>query len=102
MNDTPTRTHRMIRLGKGDYLLPSNDAQTLWRIATYEDGPSHGVVDWPKDITLWGIWKWDGGMPTVDQVAAALDEGLWTDRWEFWEGGYRKRSDAIEGALKRA
>jgi hypothetical protein len=34
-------------------------------------------------------------MPTVDQIAAALDEGMWTDRWEYWDGGYRKRSDVI-------
>lgn len=101
MNDAPTRSYRMIRLGKGDYLLPSNDAQTLWRVATYEDGPSHGVEDWPRDVRLWGLWKWDGGMPTVDQVAAALDEALWSDRWEFWEGGYETRKAAIEGALKR-
>lgn len=94
------RKYRMIRLGKGDYLLPSQDAQTLWRIATYEDGPSHGVEDWPRDVTLWGLWRWNGGMPTVDQISAALEEGLWTDRWEFWEGGHPTRRSAIEAVVK--
>jgi hypothetical protein len=91
----------MIRLGKGDYLLPSQDAKTLWRIATYEDGPSHGIMDWPRDLILWGLWKWNGEMPTVDQIAANLEEGVWTDRWLFWEGGHRTRSEAIESVVAR-
>ena len=95
------RRFQMIRLGKGDYLLPSNDAQTLWRIASYEDGPSHGIEDWPRDITLWALWRWDGGMPTVDEIAASLDDPDPWYRWEHWEGGYRTRKAAIEGALKR-
>lgn len=86
------RNYRMIRLGAGDYLLPSNDAQTLWRVAKYDEDDG---------LTLWGLWKWDGGMPTVDQIAAALDEGAWTDRWMFWDGGYRTRAAAIKGALDR-
>lgn len=91
-NAATARRYLMIRLDKGDYLLPSNDAQILWRIAKYvEDDGS----EW------WGLWRWDGGMPTVDQIAAALDEGMWTDRWEFWEGGYRTRSDAVEAVVKR-
>lgn len=87
----PERTYRMIRLGSGDYLLPSNDAKTLWRIARYveDDGDE-----------LWGVWHWDGGMPTVDQIAAALDEGMWTDSWEYWDGGFRKRQDAIDTILR--
>jgi hypothetical protein len=83
---TVRRQYRMIRLEKGDYLLPSNDAQILWRIAQYHEDDG---------TKLWGLWRWDGGMPTIDQIAAALDEGMWTDRWEYWDGGYRKRSEVI-------
>ena len=85
------RRYRMIRLDKGDYLLPSNDAETLWRIAKYDEDDG---------TKLWGLWRWDGGMPTVDQIAAALDEGMWTDRWEYWDGGYRTRQAVIDTILR--
>lgn len=82
----------MTRLSRGDYLLPSNDAQTLWRIATYEE---------IEGEMYWGLWRWDGGFPTGEQIAAALEEGWWTDRWEFWEGEHRSRGSAAEAALNR-
>jgi hypothetical protein len=48
---TTARQHRMIRLEKGDYLLPSNDAQILWRIAQYDEDD--------------GTKLWDSGVGTA-------------------------------------
>jgi hypothetical protein len=94
------RKYVLTKIGKGDYLLPSNDGRTLWRLRTYEDGPSHGL-DWPRDLTFWGIWKWnlpmttDAGPGSLDTV----DPDEW-DRWEYVDGAYETRAQAIEAALR--
>ncbi len=95
------RVYKLTRLRKGDYLLPSNDAHTLWRISSYEDGPSHGIIEWPRDRIFWRLSRWDGGFPTIDQLAAALeDDWYWSDRWDEVGGGFSTRTEAIEAALR--
>jgi hypothetical protein len=91
------RKYVMTRVGRGDYLLPGNDGTTLWRLRTYEDGPSHGL-DWPRDLTFWGIWKWDRSL-VADSDLDTVDPGDW-DRWEHVEGQYESRREAIDAALK--
>lgn len=61
------RKWQMIRVRSGDYLLPSNDRQTVFRIYRYTDGPSSGLdVDW-KDRDFWAVWRWlKGGPETLD------------------------------------
>lgn len=96
------RRYRMIRLGAGDYLLPSNDGNTLWRFRTYEEDGS--AEDWTgrKVVgTYWAIWKWDGEFPTFDQFAAALENDDDFSRWLFWAGPFNKRADAIDDAIGR-
>ena len=56
---TVTRKFALTKVAAGDYLLPSNDAQTVWRFQTYTDGPSGGL-DWPRDLTLWRVLRWTG------------------------------------------
>jgi len=48
---TTARKYVMTRIDKGDYLLPSNDGETLWRIRQYMDGPSWGLLDWPRALS---------------------------------------------------
>lgn len=96
------RRYSLRRLRAGDYLLPGNDGQTLWRIASYQDGPSHGL-DWPRDRTLWGAWKYTGRIDwqqdmTADRFAELLD---WND-WEPWDTGHETRREAIAGAIKES
>lgn len=88
------RKYALTKVGKGDWLLPSNDGRTIWRIAQYEDGPSHGLIDWPRDERVWGVWKWTGHGDAVDP-----DE--WAD-WEMWIGTLTTRATAIEEALSVA
>lgn len=38
------RRWALSKLGPGDYLLPSNDSRTLWRLTAYEDGADFGAV----------------------------------------------------------
>jgi hypothetical protein len=89
-----SRKYALTKIAVGDYLLPSNSGKTIWRIRRYEDGPSHGLEDWPRDRKVWGIWRWD--KPTG---VGSLDTGDWS-RWEFYEGLLDTRADAIEAALK--
>lgn len=94
----PTRKYVLTKIGKGDYLLPSNDGCTLWRLRIYEDGPSHGL-DWPRDLTLWAIWRWDRPINADAGSLDTVDPYEWA-RWEHVEGGCETRAEAIDAALR--
>jgi hypothetical protein len=85
--------YALTKVGAGDYLLPSNDAQNIWRIHRYTDGPSNGL-DLPRDRELWGVWRWTGRVGPGTYV----DTGSW-DRWELRSDTYDTRRDAITAAL---
>lgn len=88
MTATPNRKYAMTRLGSGDYLLPSNDGETLWRLCLYED----------DDRKVWGLWRWEGAFPTPDSLMASLETEDWT-LWQFWSGPFATRNDVIVEAL---
>lgn len=93
------RRYVLTRLGAGDYLLPSNDGRTLWRIRRYTEGPSTGL-DWPRDREVWGIWRWVHRIEGGGQ-GQFLDPDD-NDSWEFREGMCETRSEAIDAALRLA
>lgn len=92
----PERKYAMTKIDAGDYLLPANDGETLWRLKTYTEGPSSGL-DWPRDREVWGLWKWRPS--AVARVHGRVDPDDWED-WEFWEGLCETRQEAIDAALK--
>lgn len=93
----PERKYRLVKVAPGDYILPSNDGNTLWRIRQYEDGPSHGLEDWPRDVIFWGVWKCTLPKALWERL---LDPDDW-DQWSAWDTGmYNTRQQAIESALK--
>lgn len=49
------RKYALTKIGKGDYLCPGNDAQMVYRFSRYEDGPSMGLMDWPRDREVWRV-----------------------------------------------
>lgn len=91
----PERKFVLTKVGPGDYLLPSNDGKTLWRLSTYEDGPSHGL-DWPRDRTFWQVKRWDRPITADDSLAIDVED--W-DRWETVEESLASRREAINAAL---
>ncbi len=95
---TLKRKYALRRLEAGDYLLIGNDDVTLWRISRYEDGPSHGLKDWPRDRMVWGLRKWETPV-VLGETAIELEN--W-DRWEFWEGTFDTRQEAIDTACRGA
>ena len=80
------RKYALTKVAAGDYLLPSNDAKTLWRIAryldTHEDHFKH----------FWGVYRWRGDLDAVD-----IED--W-DRWEMVTGFLETRQDAIDEAMR--
>jgi len=90
------RKHTLRRVKAGDYLLISNDTRTLWRISRYEDGPTHGLEDWPRDRTFWGLWKWETPI-VIGETGIEVDN--W-DRWEFIEGMHDTRAESIQRSLE--
>lgn len=89
------RKYALTKITSGDYLLPSNNAETIWRIQRYEDGPSHGLVDWPHDRRFWRVLQWDG--PFGMGVFVNVDN---MDRWEEYATMYGTRREAIDAALQ--
>ena len=92
---TIERKYALTKVAAGHYLLPSNDGKTLWRLLRYEDGPSHGIVDWDKDEMFWGVWRYTlafDGTLEPDQL----------DAWTFWEqiAQTSTRREAIDAAME--
>jgi hypothetical protein len=103
----------LVKIREGDYLLPSNDRQTLWRIRSYEedgsafwedaDGKRHEIRG-----RFWSTVKYTKGTPDdfadrIDRILTpeALDDLLYDGEiWSEWASGFRTRRDAIEDALE--
>jgi hypothetical protein len=89
------RKYALTKVAAGDYLLPSNDGRTIWRVVRYEDGPSHGLADWPRDRVVWAAYRWAGpdSEPFVDTSPDAWG------RWKPSHDGCATRAEAIRWAL---
>ena len=102
------RKYQLTRLGKGDYLLPSNDAQTLFRIHAYdEDGSAYWVDADNKQHPIkgqrWAVWRHRLPLPQVDLGQTLWEEeddpGSWNAHWVESSFGWNTRAQAIEEAL---
>lgn len=92
----PERKYAMTKISKGDYLLPGNDGKTIYRLEQYEDGPSYGLYDWPRDKLLWAVWRWTGDPNCVD---VSDSPARWCDYWELVADVFPTRREAIGRAL---
>lgn len=96
------RKYALTKLASGSYLLPSNDARTLWHIYRFEDGRSHGLDEPDRD--WWACARFLG---TFEQAQASVirdleDCGYVTrDRWRDESSYLRTRAEAIEHALRK-
>lgn len=94
------RKYALTRIKAGDYLLPSNDGATLFRLATYEEDGSGEFSSDGKTWrvlrgTFWAVYR--RPMPALDQATADLLE--WSDAWEWIAGPLDTRQQAIGEAL---
>jgi hypothetical protein len=114
MTATIERKWSMIRLDAGDYLLPSNDRRTLWRVMSYTEDGSAMVDDGRGGIrhltgTWWQIAKCrvfdvdvsGGWEESIERLPRDLiDPNMFPDYWDVWESGLRTRRDAVAAALR--
>jgi hypothetical protein len=91
------RKYALTRIKAGDYILPSNDGKTLWRICKYRDGPSMGLDPevFPRDFERWQLRRWHRPVHS----GSLVDIEDW-DRWEHWDESYDTRQEAIDAALR--
>lgn len=99
----PTRKYAMTRISAGDYILPSNDGKTLWRIYQYdEDGSAEVSGDgkrWrPLIGKFWGTAKYERPFHNAGE---RIDHDFldWSN-WLVWETELLTRKAAIEAALR--
>ena len=90
------RKYALTKIAPGDWLLPGNDGESMYRLVTYDDGPSNGL-DIPKDRTFWAVHRW------ADHIDP--DAIIDLQRWSMWElvvGSLDTRRDAIEYVVRES
>jgi len=83
--DVTERRYVMTKVGSGDYLLPSNDGLTIWRIAR-DEGEG------------WSLWRWSGETRPGVPIGDPYD---WS-KWELREQGHDSRRNAVDAAMRAA
>lgn len=101
---TTHRKYQLVKISAGDWLLPGNDGRTLWRLKTYEDGPTSGL-DIPRDRAFWSVYRWAGTLAEFyaagdDVLELAASDGDGLPRWAYASGVLLTRTDAIAEALE--
>lgn len=93
----PERKHALRKLGVGDYLLLSNDGRTLWRLSRYQDGPSYGLEDMPRDRWFWRVFvcRSPFAKDTLPDQYDLGDRSLWREEATMLS----TRREAIDCAL---
>ena len=96
MKSAPERKWAMVRIGAGDYLLPSNDGATLWRIYRYEDADNAGPLR-----MFWAAARYDGTMAEAERLMNwDPHEFLSWIRWSSWHTLLATRKEAIAAAVR--
>ena len=95
------RRYALIKVAKGDWLLPSNDKSALFRLRSYmEDGSLINVLPDGTEIPVvgnfWSIHRYRG---TTEDAWQHLDAD---DKWAEVEYGLVSRDEAIQTALRRS
>ena len=99
-NTKITRKYAMTRLGKGDYLLPSNDAKWCLRLLSYEEDGSAVRGVWPDEEPIYGTFWRVLAAPMEDVRNCGGD--FESVRWDVWYWMEPNRRVAIESGLRSA
>jgi hypothetical protein len=80
---TPERKFALIKIEAGDYLLPGNNATTLWRIR--RGAERHIAENGLDEIErpAWELWRWMSRL-TDTHALEQVDPGDWS-QWEYQE-----------------
>jgi hypothetical protein len=101
---TVQRKYVLTKLGAGDYLMPGNNGQTLWRLRHYDE---EFAADNPLGSTevrvrkVWGVWRCVGY--SVRQFQSAIAAGAIDidddTLWDYFAGIGKTRNEVIQDAL---
>jgi hypothetical protein len=102
------RRYTLTKVEAGDYLLPSNDGRSLWRIkrATELEPVRSGVGELEHETTrevhVWEAWRyierWTGY--AVGRVVELPDDFLEWQHWSLEESWHSTRAEAIAAAIR--
>lgn len=97
------RLFPLIRVRSGDYLLLSNDRQTLWRISRYEeDGSLEDGEGKPVKGTFWEASRWLRSLDDAELLLVTDEEKFLSwDIWSVYAALQPTRAAAVEAALER-
>lgn len=98
------RRYALTKYADGDYLVPSNDGSTLWRVSRYDEGGTltETRADGSTRVVrgqFWQTWKWTGTPGDAESALARADslfDFLTDGRWSNWSSLHRTRGDALE------
>lgn len=92
----------MTRLSAGDYLLPGNDGETIFRIKKQEDGPSYGLDPevWPRDKEFWVVYRWPKPRSLLMEDTYGYDPLADWNAWWCVSEYHDTRQQAIDAALR--
>lgn len=96
-DEKPQRVWQMRRLGPGDYALPSNDQQVMWRVQKYEerDGTlTRGDTGRVINGDFWRLLRWVH--PVYAIAYEDIDE---PGNWQEVARMMKTRQEAIDCAM---
>lgn len=97
---TIERRYSLVKIRAGDYVFHGNDGKTLYRVLNYVEGPSSGLMDWPRDRWVWAAYKY--GRPTIPNAATFREDLELHRHWHEVSYMHDTRHDAIQSALADA
>lgn len=100
--DELERRYALTQVDAGDYLMPANDLQVLWRISTYdEDGSAYWIDPQGRERHIVGtFWRLRYCPFQVDAFRHYSLGQLLELRWVDGDGGFKTRREAITAALR--
>lgn len=104
MTATMERRYQLTRICSGDYVFPSNDGRTLWRVSRYEEDGSL-ETDEGRVVrgTFWRAGRFNGSLERADALMRRdPDEFLSWASWIEWDSLLPTREAALDAALKAA
>lgn len=98
----PDRKWRMTRLGSGDWLLPSNDRQTLWRLMLVpeRDGSLTRGDGSVVNGDYWSVFRCRWSLPQIEAGDSEVDL-TWDEAWDEHACMMSSRQEAIDWCLSR-
>lgn len=97
----PTRRYAYHRIVPGLVLLPSNDGTFFYVIGKYEDGPTWGLDDEPRDFSAWGWGRLS--RDAYSKLVASRDEDhIITRLWDCARDNQWPRHKTMRAATEDA